>query len=244
MFFVSDAALYQPSKAIRGGLPICWPWFGPDPDDKGRPAHGFVRNRQWQVLSSAALADGRTHLSLGLRSDMDTLRMWPHAFDLKVEFRVGHTLEVELHARNRGNDDIAITQALHAYFLVGNIEATQIFGLDGTTYIDKVDRGREKTQSGAVEISGEVDRIYTGVVGDLLIDDTDLRRRIVIQAKGSRSAVVWNPWIGKATAMADLRNDAYQRMLCVETSNVGPDAVTLEPSEESRLMARYSIERD
>lgn len=244
VLFVSDAALYQSGKAIRGGIPVCWPWFGPDPDDKGRPAHGFVRNRQWHVLGSAALADGRTHLSLGLQSDGETLGMWPHEFALKIEFRVGRTLEVELLARNRGNDNIVVNQALHTYFHVGNIAATQVRGLDGKTFIDKVDGDREKTQSGAVEIAGEVDRVYTGVGGDLLIDDADLRRRIVIQAKGSRSAVVWNPWMGKAAAMSDFGDDEYATMLCVETSNAGPDAVMLAPGEEHCLMARYSIERD
>lgn len=244
LLFVSDAAQYQPGKAIRGGVPVCWPWFGPDPGDRGGPAHGFVRNRQWDVLGSAALADGRTQLTLGLQSDGETLGLWPHEFTLTVEFRVGRALEVELRARNRGNDGIAITQALHTYFRVGNIAAAQVHGLDGTNFIDKVDGGRERQQSGAVEISGEVDRIYTGAVSDLLIDDADLQRRIVIQSKGSHSAVVWNPWIGKAAAMSDLGDGEYVKMLCVETSNAGPDVVTLAPGEESCLMARYHIERD
>ncbi len=244
LLFVSEAAYYQEGKATKGGIPVCWPWFGPDPQDKGRGGHGFVRNRQWQVMGSNALEDGSTRLVLGLDSNYDTLAIWPHAFELRMEFIVGATLSIGLITLNEGSEPVDITQGLHSYFRVGDISQASVMGLEGSSYIDKMDESAEKTQDGPVRIAGEVDRIYTGVEGDLVVDDPVLGRRIRIASQGSRSAVVWNPWIDTTKAMGDLQDDDYQRMLCVETTNAGPDVVNIPAGGDYRLGARLSIERD
>ena len=245
LLFVSDNAYYESGKAIKGGIPVCWPWFGPDPDAQGRPAHGFVRNRQWQVSASESLADGSTKVVMSLTDSDDTLGIWPHPFRLSIEITVGDSLKVELVTHNSGAGSVTISQALHTYFRVGDIGKVSVLGLEGADYIDKVDGSARKTQAGAVTIDGEVDRIYTGVTGvtgELVIDDESLGRKIHITTKGCSTAVVWNPWAETAASMADLDDDDYRKMICVETANAGPETVEITAGGEYRLAAEYTIE--
>jgi glucose-6-phosphate 1-epimerase len=241
LLFVSDKAYYEEGKAIKGGIPVCWPWFGADPENLGRPAHGFVRNRQWQVTGSESLADGSTKIIMGITDNNATRALWPHPFRLDIEITVGDSLKVELVTHNTGNGSITISQALHTYFRVGDIGKVSVLGLDGIQYIDKTLGSVRMTQSGPVTISGEVDRIYTGVTGDITIDDSSLGRRIVISSSGCSTAVVWNPWAEIAASMADLDDDDYQHMLCVETANAGPETVEIAAGETYRLAAEYTI---
>ena len=242
LLFVSDKAYYEDGKAIKGGIPVCWPWFGADPDDRGRPAHGFVRNRQWDVTASESLADGSTRVVLGLSDNDQTRAIWPYAFELSIEIIVGDTLRVALKTRNTGSEAVKISQALHTYLYVGDIGKVSVLGLDGLSYLDKVEDFAEKTQSGPVTIEGEVDRIYRGVTGELVIDDAALERRIRITSSGCSTAVVWNPWIEVAASMGDLEDGDYRRMICVETANAGPETVTVTAGGEYVLAAEYAIE--
>lgn len=241
LLFVSDKAYYEAGKAIKGGIPVCWPWFGPDPENRGRPAHGFVRNRQWQVSGSESLADGSTKIILSITDSEATRALWPHPFQLDIEITVGDTLRVELVTHNTGNDSITISQALHSYFRVGDITSVSVLGLDGINYIDKANDSARKTQAGPLTISSEVDRIYTDTSGDLSIDDASLERKISIASSGCSTAVVWNPWVNIAASMADLGDDDYLQMLCVETANAGPETVTITAGDCYRLSAEYSI---
>lgn len=241
LLFVSDKAYYEAGKAIKGGIPVCWPWFGPDPENRGRPAHGFVRNRQWQVSGSESLADGSTKIILSIADSEATRALWPHPFRLDIEITVGDTLRVELVTHNTGNDSITISQALHSYFRVGDITSVSVLGLDGINYIDKANDSARKTQAGPLTISSEVDRIYTDTSGDLTIDDASLERKISIASSGCSTVVVWNPWVEIAASMADLDDDDYLQMLCVETANAGPETVTITAGDCYRLSAEYSI---
>lgn len=242
LLFVSDRAYYEEGKAIKGGIPVCWPWFGADPDDLGRPAHGFVRNRQWEVTGSESLANGSTKVILGMVDSDETRKIWPHTFKLSIEITVGDSLKVALVTRNSGDKSITISQALHTYFYVGDISKVQVLGLDGIDYLDKVDGFAEKTQSGPVTINGEVDRIYKGVTGELVIEDESLGRKIRIASSGCSTAVVWNPWSEIAASMGDLDDDDYKKMICVETANAGPETVEIAADSEYRLEAEYIIE--
>jgi glucose-6-phosphate 1-epimerase len=242
LLFVSDRAYYEDGKAIKGGIPVCWPWFGADPEDSGRPAHGFVRNRQWEVTGSESLANGSTKVVMGIVDSDETREIWPHPFKLSIEITVGESLTVALVTHNTGDESVTISQALHTYFYVGDISKVQVLGLDGIDYLDKVDESAEKTQSGPVTIAGEVDRIYTGVTGELVIDDESLGRRIRIASRGCSTAVIWNPWIEIAASMGDLDDDDYKRMICVETANAGPETVEIAAGSEYRLEAEYTIE--
>lgn len=242
LLFVSDKAYYEDGKAIKGGIPVCWPWFGPDPDDQGRPAHGFVRNRQWGVTASESLADGSTRVVLSLVDTDDTRGIWPHPFRLDIEITVGDSLTVALVTHNTGDKNVTISQALHSYFQVGDISKVRVLGLDGADYLDKVDDAARKTQAGPITIDGEVDRIYTGVTGEQVIDDESLGRKIHITSRGCSTAVVWNPWSEIAASMGDLGDDDYRKMICVETANAGPETVEIAAGGEYRLEAEYTIE--
>jgi glucose-6-phosphate 1-epimerase len=242
MLFVSEAAYYEEGKAIKGGIPVCWPWFGADPEGLGRPAHGFVRNRAWTVSAAETLADGDTRLTLGLVDDEQTRGFWGSAFNLSLAVTVGNVLKAELVTRNTGNVPFTITQALHSYFRVGEIGRVQVLGLDGTDYLDKAGDGSRKTQAGPVRFSEEVDRIYLEAGPELIIVDEALGRRIRIVSTGSGTAVVWNPWVDISADMGDLQNDDYQRFVCVETANAAADTIEITPGLEYRLGAEYRVE--
>jgi glucose-6-phosphate 1-epimerase len=235
VMFLSDKAYYQAGKAIKGGIPVCWPWFGPDPEDKGRASHGFVRDRLWQVTSTASLADGSTQVILGLVDTAETRSIWPCAFNLAIEITVGHTLKIELVTRNTGDQAFKITQAFHTYFTVGDISQVSVVGLAGTEYLDKVDGGQTKTQDGAVTVAQEVDRVYLNVPPTLTIDDRALGRKISIVSSGSKTAIVWNPWSEISAKMADLGDTDYQRLICVETANAANEVVEVAAGKEYRL---------
>jgi glucose-6-phosphate 1-epimerase len=242
LLFVSDKAFYEDGKAIKGGIPVCWPWFGPDPDGMGRPAHGFVRNRQWEVTASESLTDGSTKVVMSLTDSDETRTLWPHPFRLRIEITVSDSLRVALVACNCGDKGVTISQALHTYFHVGDISRVRVSGLDGIEYLDKADNSVRKTQSGPVIIDGEVDRIYTGVTGELVIEDESLGRKIHIKSEGCSTAVMWNPWIDIAASMADFDDDDYRKMICVETANAGPESIEIVAGGEYRLEAEYTIE--
>ncbi len=244
LMFLSEKAYYQTGKAIKGGAPICWPWFGADPQGLGRPAHGFVRNRLWNVVATGTTADGDTRVTLGLIDTPETRAIWPQSFTLALEITVGNSLNLELVTRNTGTQMFPVTQAFHTYFKVGDISQTSVLGLEGIDYIDKTDNSSQKQQTGAVMINAEVDRIYLGVQGELVIADAALKRRIWIASRGSKTAVVWNPWAKISAEMGDLQDDDYRRLLCVETTNAATDVVEVAPNSEFRLVANYRVEQD
>ena len=243
LMFTSEQAYYQTGKAIKGGTPICWPWFGPDPEGLGRASHGFVRNRLWTVQSTATTPNQETTVKLGLVDTSETRDIWPHSFELSIEFTIGSTLKIELITRNIGEQPFSITQALHTYFQVGDIAPLRVKGLEDTAYIDKVDGGVQKQQSGEIAIAEEVDRIYLGVSPALAVEDPTLNRRIEITASGSQTAVVWNPWVDNSTKMADLKDDDYQKFVCVETANAANEVIEMLPGTAYSLSADYRIVR-
>jgi glucose-6-phosphate 1-epimerase len=254
LLFVSEHAYFQPGKAIKGGIPVCWPWFGPDPKGKGLPDHGFVRTRAWKLLSTESMVDGTTRVRLGCRDDEATRALWPHAFALELEVTVGASLEVALISRNTGPAPVTITQALHTYFKVGDVRRAQVLGLAGHRYLDKVglsdpslqhvDPNLPIEQSGPINFDGPVNRIYLETTERLTIDDPLFGRQIQIDREGSSSAVVWNPWIEQSRSMGDFGDEEYLGMVCVETTNAAEDAVTLAAGASHRLCSRYRILHD
>lgn len=237
VIWVSKAAIFAPGKPVRGGVPVCWPWFGPL-GDKG--AHGFVRTRAWQVRASQLDSAGQVVLRLGIGDDADTRALWDQPFDLELVVTVGATLTMALTSHNTGATPMAVTEALHTYFCVGNIAQTSVTGLDGCGYIDKVQNFSQHTQSGEVRFSGETDRVYTPTSAECLITDAAWGRNIHIAKQGSIATVVWNPWVEREKAFADMATGEYQDMLCVETANA-PEPVTLAPGERHTLVAVISV---
>jgi glucose-6-phosphate 1-epimerase len=235
VLFLSSRALYAPGKAIRGGIPICWPWFGPHPTDPGKPQHGFVRTLPWAVLGTAGRDDGTTEVRLGLQDTPATRALWPHPFALTLTVQVGRELRVALETHNPGAESMTVTEALHAYFHIGDLAALRIGGLEGTTYIDKVAGDQRQVQAGPITITGETDRVYIDTTGACVVEDSGLERRIEVTKEGSQSTVVWNPGPEKAARMADLGDDEYTRMVCVEVANALDDRVVIAPGADHRL---------
>jgi glucose-6-phosphate 1-epimerase len=243
LLFLSQKSYYEEGKAIRGGIPVCWPWFGTAPVDLEQPNHGFVRNGFWAVSGTEAITDFETKVNLRFPETIHSESRWQYAFTLELEISVGNTLSLELITRNTGNKVFSITQAFHTYFQVGDIKQVKVLGLENTHYFDKLDAGAQKAQIGAVTISEEVDRIYTGVKNALIIDDAVFGRRIRISSTGCKTAVVWNPWQETSAKMADLEQDDYQRFLCVEAGNVATDIVQIPPGSECSLLTNFQIIR-
>ncbi len=241
LLFVSRLASFKPGKAIRGGVPVCWPWFGPDPEKQG-PAHGLVRNRQWQIQKTSVLADGAIQVTLSIRDNEDTRKIWPHRFELSLVITISQLLTCKLITHNTGNSPFSLTQALHSYFNIADIHQVQLSGLEDTSYFDKTDDGQLKHQIGSVTISKETDRVYQDAKADLLIEDKSLSRNISIQSKNSRTAVVWNPWSSKAALMSDFGDEEYKNMVCVETANAGKEIVTVAPDSTFSLSSKYRID--
>ncbi len=242
VLWVGSQSAFRPGKAIRGGIPVCWPWFADHPTDRTKPAHGFVRAAPWRVLGTEIAADDATRVRFRLVDDEATRALWPHRFELELAVTVGPSLDVALAIRNTGDAPFTSGGALHSYFTVSDVTRVAIHGLDGCTYVDKVDRLARKAQRGAVRIDAETDRVYLDTTAECVIDDPGLRRRIVIAKAGSRSTVVWNPWRAKAASMADFGADEYPGMVCVETANAGDDVVVVPPSGEHVLRTTIRAE--
>ncbi len=241
VLWMSAKSVFQPDKAIRGGVPICFPWFGPLAGVAGAPAHGFARTRAWTLESIQQNSAGVT-VVMKLADDEATRAAWPHDFVLRHRVTFGAQLVMSLELTNTGNSAFKAEEALHTYFTVGDVRQVRVKGLAGAHYIDKVDGKKEKTQAGDIDITGETDRVYFNTAATAVIEDPSLRRRISIAKEGSRDTVVWNPWIAKAKAMADFGDDEWPTMICVETCNVGANAVEVKPGATVVLTARIAVE--
>jgi D-hexose-6-phosphate mutarotase len=241
VIWVSKLARFAPGKSIRGGVPVCWPWFGPHATNPQFPGHGFARTVPWQLVATKALPDGRVRLEFDLIQNDATRAQWPHDSAVRNIVTVGQELEIELATTNTGRVAFQIGQALHTYFVVGDIRRATVAGLEGCEYIDKVDGGTRKRQQGQVAFTRETDRIYLGTQGCCGILDPAMDRTILITSTGSRSTVVWNPWIEKADKMGDFGPDGHLGMVCVETANAAEDVITLAPGETHRMTAQYRV---
>lgn len=242
VIWISRAAKFTPGKSIRGGVPLCWPWFGPHATEASFPAHGYARTVAWEVVGTRALAEGAVCLDFRLIQTETTRAQWPHAASLECHITVGKVLEIDLGTRNLDSHAITIGDALHTYFEVDDVRKIAIRGLEDCYYLDKLDADKRKRQAGPVTIGAETDRIYLDATADCLIDDPGLRRRIRIRKRGSHSTVVWNPWIDKAARMGDFVENGYLNMVCVESTNAADDVVTIAPGGEHHLWVRYEVE--
>lgn len=238
VLWVSGATQYVPGKAVRGGVPVCWPWFGAR---DGLPAHGFVRTRLWEVRETSQNAAGQVVLRLGTADDANTRALWDHAFDLELIVTVGQTLSMALVTHNTGTAAFTITDALHSYFHTGDIAHTTVQGLDGCAYLDKVQNFAPARQTGAIAFTQETDRIYLDTTSDCLIEDKAWGRSIRVAKQGSTSTVVWNPWREREKALTDMAAGEHREMVCVETCNAGPDQITLAPGGAHTLAALISV---
>ena len=242
VLWLSRFGKFAPGKSIRGGVPICWPWFGPHASETALPGHGFARTVMWEAKETRALPDGATFLRFGLIETDATRAQWPHPSTAELLVTVGAELRVELVTRNTGSAPFQLGEAFHTYFHVSDVADMEIKGLEGCTYLDKVGVPARRTQQGPIVIESEVDRVYLDTEADCLIEDRGLGRRTRIAKHGSRSAVVWNPWIEKAEKMGDFGPEGYRGMVCVETGNAADNVVTVQPGTAHSLVTVISVE--
>jgi glucose-6-phosphate 1-epimerase len=231
LLFLSGSAEFAQGKPIRGGVPVIFPWFGPR---EALPAHGFARTATWHVVESSVLDDGAVSLRLRL----------PGTGDCEVEFfvTVGETLIMELSVRNTADKEFAFETCLHSYFQISAIDAISISGLENGRYFDKVAGTTTVEGPAPLRIAGEVDRVYSGTSAAVEIRDPGFQRMIHVGKSGSRSTVVWNPWVEKSKSLSDFGDEDYRQMVCVESGNIGEDAVLLPPGEVARLTVTISSE--
>jgi D-hexose-6-phosphate mutarotase len=242
VLWLSEHAKFAAGKSIRGGVPICWPWFGPHASESSFPGHGFARTVLWEVLSTQVTGEGATRLVMRLAEASRNLQQWPHATEVTLTATIGKQLELDLTTVNNATQAVIVGDALHTYFTVGDVRKIAIHGLEGCPYIDKVNGSKRSVQTGGVTIGAEVDRIYLDSARDCVIDDPQLQRRLRIAKKNSRSTIVWNPWIDKAVKMGDFGPDGYLGMVCVESANADADVVKIPPGGEHHLQVVYSVE--
>lgn len=230
VLFLSDTSAFKEGKAIRGGIPICWPWFGANEKDSSLPNHGFARTSEWTHTSTEALTDAETKVTLKLQTSPQTLALWPYNFRLTLDIYVGEVLRLELTSQNLDTKSFTLSSALHTYLKMENIYATKVEGLEGRTFFDKTKDALD-TQKGDIDFTQEVDRIYQNVEYDVLVKDAKVQH--TVHTEESKTIVIWNPAEVLARSMADLNK--HTQMLCVESANVLDDTVTLEAGESHTL---------
>ncbi len=244
--FISENAYFTDGKAIKGGIPICWPWFGAAPTEDNmpqvkRPDHGFVRNSYWSVAAVEVLENGDTKITLEYEDTEKTREIWPYSFYLGLEIMISDSLTIELLTRNTGKQPFSITEALHTYFNVGDATQVEVLGLEHTEYLDKKADFVKVCQVGAITLSEETDHIHTDIKHGLVLNDPAFKRQIKITSSGNKNVVVWNPWVKGSAAIKDLDKDDYKHFICLEIANAATEIVAIPPNSEYRIATNYSV---
>ena len=229
VLFLSETSEFAAGKPIRGGIPVCFPWFGARKDGKPGPSHGFARLQDWE-LAFAALVPGESetlHLTFTLGpSDLSVSLGFDH-FRVAYEMILGKTLTLRLSVANLGNEPLVFEEALHTYFAVSDVHKCSVTGLESAKFLDKTDGFKEKTgPAGALVLTGQTDRVYPGHTGTAVVHDAGDGRDLTVEKTHSATTIVWNPW--DEVKFPDLPDDAWPGFLCVETANSGAGALTLE----------------
>ncbi|MDE3195592.1 MAG: D-hexose-6-phosphate mutarotase [Acidobacteriota bacterium] len=233
VIFMSSRCVFAPGKAIRGGVPIIFPWFGARSDGKPGPQHGFARTAIWE-LKSASLVNG---------SDVAAeFRMAAEEYAVRFDVTFGAQLDMALEVTNTGASEGTFEEAFHTYFAVSDVRDVAVEGLAATSYIDKTDGFRRKTQvEPRIRIAKENDAVFLNTAEACVVKDPGWGREIVVEKSGSLSTVVWNPWVEKTAGMSDMGPDDWKGMICIETAKAADNAVKLAAGDTHRMTARISV---
>ena len=236
VIWLSEKAEFDTSKAIRGGVPVCWPWFG----KAGTPSHGFARTSQWSLKEHRENEKG-VIVALTLEDSEETRAIWPHKFSNLLTFEIGQQLKVSLTSTNTDEHPWSYSGALHSYFNVSDIEQIAVTGM-GTEYLDNTQGGAACSGSEQLTFSQEVDRVYTQPQDTVTVNDSTLSRQILVSNEGHNAAVIWNPWQALSTSMADMADNSFETMVCVE-STIHGEGVTLEPGKSHTLSTLIAVNK-
>jgi D-hexose-6-phosphate mutarotase len=233
VLWMSGSSMFEPNKPIRGGVPICFPWFGPKKGVPDAPSHGYARLRDWHVDLFE-----RTDEGVKLRLYLDD-----EGNGLETEFHlaIGKTLEMTLRVTNVSYAPAMFEEALHTYFRVSDVRNIEVHGLKGAEYLAKPNYEKKKEEADAIRFTEETDRVYLNTTATCTIVDPGMKRKIVVAKSGSKSTVVWNAFKDRAAQLKDL-GESWPPYVCIETANVGPNSVALAPSHTHEMTARISVE--
>lgn len=244
VLFLSARSKFGAGAAIRGGVPVIFPWFGARAGDPAAPAHGFARTAAWGVESVERAADGAVTAVLRLEPDEAMRAVWPHAFVLRHRVRVGAALDMTLELENRSSAPLVFEEALHTYLAVADVRQITVTGLAGTRYVDKTAAMAMRLQGAEpLRLTGETDSVYLATRAACVLDDPRGGRRLVVEKDGADTTVVWNPWAAKAKAMSDLGDEEWPSFVCVETANAADDRVTLAPGGRHAMRATLRVDQ-
>ena len=240
LLWLSPSAVFNGRQAVRGGIPICWPWFGKHATKSPLPAHGFVRNLLWQLDRVKTLDCGATELIFSIESCESTLEMWPYEFHLALVVTVAEALSLRLITTNLSQQEMHFTEALHSYFNVKNVSNVSVSGLEGSTEIDALNKMARNVQAGSLSLSPPIDSIFLNHSDRAIIEDQRLSRHIFIHKQSSSSTVVWNPGSEIVKGFSDIPEASWPDFLCVESGNVFENTVTLASGERHELLLTLS----
>ena len=239
LIWMSEKAVFDGKAALRGGIPICWPWFG----RIAAPAHGFARTAEWELVEHRENHNG-VIVELALFPTEEIHDIWPHMFDARLVIEVGDELKVTLKVMNIDDEAWTFSGALHTYLNVGDIKQAQTTGM-GAEYIDSLKADAVCQGGNVLQLTDTIDRVYTQPEAKILVKDPVLDRTLSVHNQGHNSAVLWNPWAEGAQSMGDMADDGYQTMLCVESAVHAPrieQGQTLQPGETHELVTVISAQ--
>jgi len=235
LLWLSPNCEFTPGIALRGGIPVCLPWFGPHPTDATRPKHGFARNRDWQLIDAHILADKSAQLSFRFISKADAL--FEFNFTAELVMTLGTTIKLAISVINDDNQPFDCSWVLHTYYPVSVLNDVRVQGLAGRTYLDNLEKHAAKQQHGDVSFSGEVDRVFPDIQNSLQITGSPT---IKMTHNNCPSVVVWNPGAANAAKIADIGAGNEQNYICVERGAVLDEKWTLAPGESKRAQVVIS----
>jgi glucose-6-phosphate 1-epimerase len=243
VLFLSEHSKWEDGRAIRGGIPVCFPWFRAKADDANAPAHGFVRTKEWNLESVQVGGDGAVTVVCATGSDEGSRRWWPHEFTLAHRVTVGTTLGMELTVTNTGSAAFRFEEALHSYFRVADVEQVEVRGLEGVAFLDNEDRNQLKVQANGLRLTGPVDNAYIDTESKVDFSDPVLGRMVRTAKENSSTTIVWNPWRQGAAKLADLGDEEWHQMICVEAGNILRTAVSIDPGQKHTLRVELRLAR-
>lgn len=242
IIWMSEKSLFEPGKAIRGGIPLCFPWFGPHATDKTKPQHGFARLQYWE-LATVKEAGENIVIELSLQQSEESLQLWPYHFNAIAKFIIGKSLQVALIVTNTGNETFEYSNALHTYFNISDIDVINVEGLQDATFYEAFGTQLKTQHPSLLYFNAETNRRYVNPTANCIIHDKGYNRKISVEKTGSKVTVVWNPAEAVTKTIADMLPDGYKTFVCVEPANAYPgiDMITLEPGETHTLSTTIQL---
>jgi glucose-6-phosphate 1-epimerase len=239
ILYLSPQAHFTKNKAIRGGIPICSPWFNAHPSEPELPAHGLMRQQDWNLLRVDETTD---YVDILFQIQLNPIsHQWEHSLLAHLAIRLSSELEITLHTENTGHSPFTLSEALHTYLEILDIHQVSISGLQNTPYLNTVGTPTELIdEEPSLCFDQEIDRIYHSTSG-VILRDPALKREIIIDKLGSNSTVIWNPWIEKSKRLTDLPDDGYQQFVCIESANAASGSIALAPQHSHTISTRIGV---